>query len=136
MKVKDYKIRQDIWHKLNPETDDDLSNFDIQYRVGSIFEDCIDYIEKPSSETGWMYPAKSYIVGIAYAYWLSKDFGEDFYELLNDPDLLYNNDPYFVPYHTDHETYDKIIEHIGLIPMTGIIPDVYEYYKSEFMISD
>ena len=133
--MKEYKIRQEMYHKLNTEFDDDLSNFDIKYNEDTIIEDCITYMTKPSSETGWMYPAKSYLVAMAYASWLVKDFNEDYYELLNDPDLLYGNDPYFKTYKEDPKIYDKLIELYGTdIPMVNIIVDIKQYYLDEFMI--
>jgi len=135
--MKDWKIRQEIYHRLANEFNDDLSNFDIQYNEDTIIEDCITYMTKPSSETGWMYPAKSYLVAYAYASWLSEDFNEDLYELLNDKDLLYGNDPHFKTYSEDKETYDKLISIYGKdIPLTDIVIDIREYYTKEFMIED
>lgn len=134
--MTDWKIRQEMYHRLNTEFDDDLENFDIQYRPDTILQDCVDYINKPSEDTGWMYPAKSYIVALVYASNIASDFNEDIYELLKDPELLYNNDPYYVTYDNDPMVYDHIINMFGLpLPSTGVIPDITKYYRAELMIT-
>ncbi len=133
--MQDWKIRQEMYHRLNTEFSDDLNDFEINYNEDTIIEDCITYMTRPSSETGWMYPAKSYLVAMAYASWIAEDFNEDYYELLNDPDLLYGNDPHFKTYDEDKEAYDKLIELYGIdIPMTDIVKDIKGYYIKEFML--
>lgn len=133
--MKDWQIRQELYHKLNSEFSDDLSQFEVRYNEDTIIEDCVTYMTRPSSETGWMYPAKSYIVALAYASWIAEDFNEDFYELLNDSYLLYGNDPHFKTYAEDKETYDELIKLYGTkIPMTDIVKDIREYYVQEFML--
>jgi hypothetical protein len=67
---------------MNDDFGDDLSDKDIQYRYDTIVGDCVDYVTKPKEDTGWMYPAKSYVVALCYAQWISEDFDEDFNELL------------------------------------------------------
>jgi hypothetical protein len=131
---QDWKIKQEIYHRLNNQHDDDLSLHTIE-----ITEDIVDSAVRYFLENtqGWVYPAKSYVVAICYARWLSKDYNEDLYELLNDPDLLYGNDPYFVTYSSDPGTYDSIIKEIGgwsFDETKGIIPDVRKYFEEEFMI--
>jgi hypothetical protein len=134
--MKDWKIRQEMYHRLNNDFKDNLDDKDVQVREGTIIEDCVDYIQKPKDLTGWMYPAKSYVVALCYATWLSEDFDEDFLGLLNDPDLLYGNDPYFVTYDDSKDMYDTIIERLGLpLPMTGVVPDIKNYYLDEFMLN-
>ena len=89
-----------------------------------------------TTELGWVYPAKSYVVGICYAKWLKQYFAENFYESLNDPDLLFGNDPYFVVYEKDKNTYDAILNNIGFDfdETMGIIPDIKKYFIEEFLI--
>jgi len=67
-----------------------------------------------------------------------KRLGGNFWEYLDDPDLLYGNDPYFVPYSQDKGTYDCIINSVGLgfDQRLGVIPDVRKYYEEEFMLND
>ena len=88
-----------------------------------------------NTDMPFIYPSKSYVVAICYAYWLSKDFGEDFYELLSDKDLLYGNDPYFKTYEEDTKTYDEILKKITPFNENkGIVPDIKNYYMAEFFI--
>ena len=129
-----WKIQQEIYHKLNQYHDDDLSLHNIKI-TDNIIRDAIKYFT--TTELGWVYPAKSYVVGICYAKWLNQYFAEDFYESLNDVDLLFGNDPYFVPYEKDKNTYDEIINIIGFNfdETLGIIPDIKKYFIEEFSIN-
>ena len=104
---KEWKIRQKLYHKTNTEHDDDLNKLHTEYS-SNIIETAIKYFN--DKDLGFVYPAKSYVVAICYAYWLSKDFDENFYELLNDKDLLFGNDPYFKTYEEDTKTYDEILK--------------------------
>jgi len=131
----EHKIRQEIFYRLNSKFDDDLSNFEIKLVEGDeIAEKAIEYFH--NTATGWVYPSKSYVVGICYARWISDIWGHDFYELLNDPGLLYNNDPYFVTYSESKQIYDKIIAEVGkgFDENIGIIPDIKRYFLEEFML--
>ena len=113
---------------------DDLNDVDITIvDKEDIADAAIRHFEEYVDE--WIYPAKSYVVAICYATWIAQDFNEDFHDLLNDPELLAGNDPYFVPYEEDKYTYDLIIEAIGEFDMTGMVPDIYEYYKEEILES-
>ena len=65
------------------------------------------------------------------------NFDENFYELLNDKNLLYGNDPYFKIYKENINTYNSILEKImPLDESKGIVPDIKEYYKKEFLINE
>ena len=59
-----------------------------------------------------------------------------FYEALNDPNLLFDNDPYFVPHEKDKDTYDTILNIVGFDfdETLGIIPDIKKYFIEEFLI--
>lgn len=129
--TKEYKIRQEIYHRLNTEHDDDLSLHDIEMNQ-DIVGNAIKYFN--TCDLGWVYPAKSYVVAICYARWLNEYFAEDFYEALNDPNLLYGNDPYYVPYMSNKDTYDAIINRIGFDfdETSGIVPDIKQYFLKEF----
>jgi hypothetical protein len=129
---KEWKIRQKLYHKTNTEHDDDLNKLHTEYS-SNIIETAVKYFN--DKDLGFVYPAKSYVVAICYAYWLSKDFNENFYELLNDKDLLFGNDPYFKTYEEDTKTYDEILKNI--MPFNenkGIVPDIKNYYMAEFFI--
>jgi hypothetical protein len=129
--MKEWKIRQEIFHRLNIDHDDDLSLHTVEVR-DEIVENAIKYFT--TTELGWVYPAKSYVVAICYARWLNQHFSEDFYESLNDPELLHGNDPYYVPYEQDKDTYNKILNAVGFDfnEEIGIIPDVKMYFLKEF----
>jgi hypothetical protein len=129
---KEWKVRQALYHKLNNEHTDDLKKFKVEFSK-DIIENAIKYFY--NKDMGFIYPSKSYVVAICYAYWLSKDFNENFYELLRDKDLLFNNDPYFKTYDNDREVYDNIIKRVfPLNENKGIVLDIKKYYTSEFLI--
>lgn len=131
--MKEWKVRQQIFHRLNQQHDDDLSLHNVEIK-DNIVENAIKYFT--TTELGWVYPAKSYVVGICYARWLNEHFAEDFYDALNDPELLHGNDPYFVPYEQDKDTYNAILNAVTFEfdENNGIVPDVKKYFKEEFML--
>lgn len=131
--MKEHKVRQELFHRLNPEFVDDLNKIEIE-----ISEDIVGTAVKylTQRDVGWYYPGKSYAVAVLYAKWISEEFGGEFLEHLDDPGLLYFNDPYFVPYGEDPETYDKIIAHMPEDPSSGMIPEMRSYFEKEFMLCD
>lgn len=129
---KEWKIRQELYHRMVRDHTDDLNKIPVEFS-NNIVENAIKYFY--DKDMPFIYPSKSYVVAICYAYWLSKDFGEDFYELLSDKDLLYGNDPYFKTYEEDNKTYDEILKKVmPLNENKGIIPDIKNYYMAEFFI--
>ena len=132
--MKEWKIRQQYYHMLHQgKYDDDLNEVDI-----IIKDEVVDYAVLHFNEyvKDWIYPSKSYVVAICYASWIARDFGEDFYETLNDPELLMCNDPYFVPYDESKDVYDAIIQQISIPPgHKGMVPDIYQYYTKEILQS-
>ena len=132
--MKEWKIKQEIYHRLNPEHVDDLKNFDVKIDT-DIVGYAIKYFE--TTDIGWIWPAKSYMVGICYARWLAEEFGGRPLEYLNDPTLLYNNDDYFKTYSEDPATYIRILEKIGgwnFDNTRGVVPQVRTYFDLEFDI--
>lgn len=73
------------------------------------FADSVITYFYPNTSTVLNYPQKSYAVAIIYASLLNQYFGEDLVVALRDPELLYNNDKFFVPYQTDTEAYNNIV---------------------------
>jgi hypothetical protein len=133
--MKEWKVRQEIYHRLNRTHSDDLKNFNITL-TNNVVEHAVDYFI--NKDLGWIYPSKSYMVGICYARWLSEEFGGTCEEYLNDPDLLYGNDPYFIEYNKDPLTYQSILNKIGgwnFDENSGMVPDVREYFIEEFLIN-
>jgi len=131
--MEDWKVRQEIYHRMNPIHSDDLNNFDIEM-TDEVVKYAVEYFN--SRDLGWVYPSKSYMVGICYARFLAEHFGGRPLEYLEDPELLYGNDPYFVEYSRDPKTYHQILIRTGwdFDVTKGMVPDVYQYFKEEFMI--
>lgn len=132
--MEEWKIRQEIYHRLNKQHDDDLKTKQIVF-TENVVDDAVRYFNE--TNIGWIYPSKSYMVGICYARWLSEYWSGNPFDYLNDSDLLYNNDPYFVPYKEEKETYDNILKKIGgwnFDVNKGMVPDVYQYFLKEFML--
>ena len=48
--------------------------------------------------------------------------------------IEYGNDPYFVPYSRDKETYIKVIAALPSNMDQGMIPDIRNYFEREFML--
>jgi hypothetical protein len=133
--MNDWKIRQELYHRLNTVHDDDLNDKDIAI-THNIVTDAVRYFKEDN--LGWIYPSKSYMVAICYARWLSEEFGGNPIDYLNDIDLLFGNDPYFVTYDEDPVTYDQILGYIGSWQFNetrGYVPDVKSYFLKEFMIN-
>ena len=130
--MKDWKIKQELYHRLNVVHEDDLSKFKIE-KSDDIVNNAIRYFNE--KDIGWIYPAKSYAVAICYAWWLAQDFEEEFYDLLNDKDLLYGNDPYFRHYSADKDTYNQILDKVLPIKENkGMVSDIKKWYTAEFML--
>lgn len=98
-------------------------------KVGS----ALSYV-KEKSDIG-IYPGKSYIVAIIIATMINKVYGDDFFETLDDPELLYGQDDFFVPYNEDKVTYDSILQELRNIPNWiegGWAPKTVEYFYLEY----
>jgi len=130
--TQEWKTRQKIYHKLNRDHADDLGKVDIVYDESNIVRDAVRYFNEVN--VGWIYPAKSYAVAICYANWLSQDFKEPFFDLLDDKDLLFGNDPYFKRYSEAKQTYIDILNKINLDDEFGMVPDIKYWYKLEFIL--
>lgn len=134
--MTEWKTRQEIYHRLNTDFSDDLSDKDIEISP-QIVENAVRYFKE--RDIGWIYPAKSFMVGVCYAKFLSEKFGGIPEDYLDDPKLLYGNDPYFVEYSKDMETYNKILDEIGgweFDQTQGMVPDVKQYFVEEFMLNE
>lgn len=116
------------------EMDDNLSNFDI------VIVDRKDLVENILMHFSilpdkFYYPSKAYVVAIVYARLISENFNEEFYDVLNDEELLNNNDKYYVPYNKDKEVYDSVLSKIGLyFDMDKATQSaIKKYFNKEFM---
>ncbi len=132
--MEEWRVRQEVFHRLREDPEaDDLNRFGITM-TENVVEEAIDYFV--TGNKGWIYPAKSYMVGICYSKWLSEHFGETPIHYLDNPNLLYNNDPFFKPYSESKEIYDKILEVVtwDFDKQKGMCPDVWCYFMDEFLI--
>lgn len=134
--MQEWKIRQEIYHRMTTEYDDDLKTKDVVIS-DDIVDNAIRYFN--DRNIGWIYPAKSYMVAILYSKWLSEHFGGKLLDYLVDPDLLHGNDPYYKTYNEAKDLYDEIFSKIDVYnydESKGLIPDVRKYFEEEFMIND
>lgn len=137
--MKEWQVRQRIYHRLNREHRDAYGPDDIEMMehtdAASVIETVCRYM------SGWVpekvvYPAKSYFVAIVYARLLWDHFKQDPVEALMHDDLLFGNDPHFKSYHNAEHIYNAVIEVFGWdFDLTlGEIPDVEDYFRAEFML--
>ena len=127
--MKEWQIRQEVYRRLNTDMKDNLNGVEINWRPDTIVDDAVRHFNEKVDE--WIYPAKSYFVGICYANWIADDFEENFLDVLDDPNLL-PNDPYFKRYSEDMETYDEILHFANWNNnKQGMVPDVRQYYNEE-----
>lgn len=133
--MEEWKVRQEIYHRLHGEFDDDLNTKHIELSK-DVVKDALRYFYE--QDIGWIYPSKSYMVAICYSRWLAKEFGGRPLEYLDDESLLFGNDPYFVTYSSDIKTYNSILNIIGwdFDETKGMVPDVRSYFIEEFLIND
>jgi hypothetical protein len=146
--MKEWKYRRETYYALDRMGDhsDDTNKCEIEvverFDKADIIQDAINYTM--SQQEKLYYPGKSYSVAIHYASWIQDYFGGNMCELLNDPLLLNGDDPYFVPYDQDKETYDEIQRvldqlneyvdkenRVDLVPFLGM---TYKYFLKEFML--
>lgn len=132
--MKEWKEWQKLYNSLITQHSDAayLHKRVIDRSADKFVENALFYIRE-RADFG-IYPAKSYVVGIIFATMINKLYGDDFYETLNDPDLLYGQDDFFVPYSKDPEMYDKILEQLQKIPNwieQGWAPKTVEYFMLE-----
>lgn len=126
---KELKQKRKLAYLINEWDDRNLPH---TYDYNNIIEQIIHFF-KYGSEL--IYPAKSYFVAIIYAKCLEKYFNIDFYESLNDKELL-PDDCYFTIYNDSKDIYDNVIENIGDIWQYNSINKTVEYFKKEFLINE
>lgn len=129
MKQKYKELRQlsyllNIWN-------DYIDNYNINF--DDISSQVINFFETESALT---YPAKSFFVAIIYAKAFETYFGENFYDMLDDKELLID-DKYFVIYSDAKHIYDKILTKIDTskILYYNSAKTTVQYFKQEFLCS-
>lgn len=109
--MKEWQIRNQTFKKLFSQTDlgDQLEKEIIieDFAPEQIIAKALEYPTSTALEL--YYPAKSYAVAIIFALLLKKEFDEDIYTALSDPDLLNGDDPYFKTYIESKDIYDAIL---------------------------
>lgn len=127
-----WKDRRKLSYLMHEFDDVGLSHSYIALTDKELVEMVINFFK---TESLLVYPAKSYFVAIVYAHCIKKYFGEDFYEVLNDKELLFD-DKYFIPYKEDKSVYDEIIKQIGDIDQYKSIEKTVNYFKQEMLVED
>lgn len=137
--VSDHKIRQQLYHHLNPNPSDLNIDVPVIERTDTdLALHVIDYFTNSGHEIE--YPAKSYAVAVIYAYLLEKYFNVPVDTSLKDPNLLFGNDPHYVPYQENPDVYD-IAMRVLTIDCDGLpyyLPQVratVDYFDQEFFIT-
>jgi hypothetical protein len=142
--MKDWHVRHKIFHQIFKDKDmgDDLSNYKIieEWEKESIVKRAVQYPTIQQEEL--YYPGKSYSVAITFAKLLEKNFGEDFYESLDDELLLFGNDPYHKRYSEEKEVYDEILKDFPFeaLENDNLSSEDYKktmhYFYLEFLLDD
>ena len=134
--MKEWKRRQACFHRFLKPTDlIGYANY-IHICECDILKLSIAYFKEEQEKL--YFPAKAYCVAIIYAYLISKYFNENFYEVLNDSTLLFENQMGFVPYSKNKEIYDSILENISLeeietSPLSQVKTTVYYFFQEFFL---
>lgn len=139
--MQDYKVIQ--YQNLKLKTfDDSLANLD--YIIEDLeAEDLVSkvyaYFCVESSQLS--FPAKSYAVAIIYAVLIQEYFGTEIKESLNDDDLFWGTDKYFVPYSNGQEIYDRVLSMLETNNLLDFekselkqVQKTVEYFRHEFNI--
>jgi hypothetical protein len=128
---KEWKMWQGIYNSLVTDHTDDRKYHRLEMNPDRV-EGAMFYLRE-KADYG-VYPGKSRMIAIIYAAMLEQVYGEDFYEVLNDPELLHGQDDFFVPYLDDMETYDAILDRLKDMPdwlEMGWAPKTVEYFYLE-----
>lgn len=139
--MKNWKLRQWVYHKNITSHEDAVHPRAAEELCVVAKEELIDTIlihfTEPIDEV--IYPAKSFFVAIMYSFLLGAMFGEDLYVSLSDPDLLFNNDPYFVPFNSQTmDIYQGVLHRLPrqLNYELPQIKNVIEYFTKEMLMHD
>lgn len=112
------------------EWDDQNLKYEVDFN--NISETVIQFFKFGSQ---LIYPAKSYFVAIVYAKCMQVFFKKEFYQMLNDEELL-PDDKYFQPYLKSKSIYDAVLNEIDIdsILNSKHTEKTVKYFKREFMI--
>ena len=128
----DYKERRKLSYLINAFDDIDLDYIYIKQSKEDLVKLIIKFF---NTESLLIYPAKSYFVAIVYAKCIEKYFHINFYDALNDEELL-PDDKYFKTYNESKDIYDKVLESIEDIYQYDSIDKTVKYFKQEYLINE
>ena len=128
----DYKDRRKLSYLIHAFDDIDLDYIYIKQSKEDLIKLIIKFFNTKSL---LIYPAKSYFVAIVYAKCIEKYFHINFYDALNDEELL-PDDKYFKTYNESKDIYDKVLEFIGDIYQYDSIDKTVKYFKQEYLINE
>ena len=128
----DYKERRKLSYLINAFDDIGLDYVYIKQSKEDLIKLIIKFF---NTESLLIYPAKSYFVAIVYAKYIEKYFHINFYDALNDKELL-PDDKYFKTYNESKDIYDKVLESIGDIYQYDSIDKTVKYFKQEYLINE
>ena len=128
----DYKERRKLSYLINVFDDIGLDYIYIKQSKEDLIKLIIKFFNTKSL---LIYPAKSYFVAIVYAKCIEKYFHINFYDALNDEELL-PDDKYFKTYNESKDIYDKVLESIGDIYQYDSIDKTVKYFKQEYLINE
>ena len=128
----DYKERRKLSYLINAFDDIGLDYIYIKQSKEDLIKLIIKFF---NTESLLIYPAKSYFVAIVYAKCIEKYFHINFYDALNDEELL-PDDKYFKTYNESKDIYDKVLESIGDIYQYDSIDKTIKYFKQEYLIDE
>jgi hypothetical protein len=108
--MKQYEYRRTTFYSLrgHESFEDDHKNFPIIDALETVIEDAAVYLTDGTSYL--RFPGAARAVAIATADLIARYFNEDFYQVLDDPNLMHKNDPYFKRYSEEKGLYDAILE--------------------------
>lgn len=137
--MKEYEYRRTVFYQLHGHEsfEDEHQNFEYTIENETVVQDAVTYLLDGSSYL--RFPGAARAVAIAVADLISREFGEDFFETLNQSSLMNNNDPFFKTYKEDQKTYDAILEKV---PREKIVWDsprmaiTHRLIREEYMLDD
>ena len=127
----DWKYRRKLSYLIN-----DFNDTGLDYTVkkyGSDEELVNEIVDFFISGSKLIYPAKSYFVAIVYAKLLEKHFDENFYDSLDNKELL-PDDYFFVPYNRNRNVYNAVLSRIGNPLEYKAAEKTKEYFYQEFLL--
>lgn len=116
--MKEYQYRRTVFYQMrgHENFEDAHKNFNYTIENETVINDAVTYLTDGTSYL--RFPGAARAVAIATADFIAREFGEDFFTVLNDPALMNHNDPFFKTYEEDKETYRAILK---IIPRDSIV---------------